>query len=131
MNTTPNNPAKWWLVTWTTYGTWLPGDPRGFRTWRGKVHVLPPAHYAGKNQPAYDPTRYAGQYQAAVEVVEKPVSLLAPQRQAVLEAFVEELSTLAITPSILAVDDRHVHLLARFGKYLIRPTVGRLKSTAT
>jgi REP element-mobilizing transposase RayT len=21
--------ARWWLLTWTTYGTWLPGDPRG------------------------------------------------------------------------------------------------------
>ena len=21
---------RWWLLTWTTYGTWLPGDPRGF-----------------------------------------------------------------------------------------------------
>jgi REP element-mobilizing transposase RayT len=21
-----------WLLTWTTYGTWLPGDPRGFVT---------------------------------------------------------------------------------------------------
>ena len=20
---------RWWLLTWTTYGTWLPGDPRG------------------------------------------------------------------------------------------------------
>ena len=19
-----------WFLTWTTYGTWLPGDPRGF-----------------------------------------------------------------------------------------------------
>jgi REP element-mobilizing transposase RayT len=21
---------RFWLLTWTTYGTWLPGDPRGF-----------------------------------------------------------------------------------------------------
>jgi hypothetical protein len=21
---------RYWLLTWTTYGTWLPGDPRGF-----------------------------------------------------------------------------------------------------
>jgi hypothetical protein len=20
---------RYWLLTWTTYGTWLPGDPRG------------------------------------------------------------------------------------------------------
>ena len=21
---------RYWLLTWTTYGTWLPGDARGF-----------------------------------------------------------------------------------------------------
>ncbi len=21
---------RYWLITWTTYGTWLPGDERGF-----------------------------------------------------------------------------------------------------
>ncbi len=21
---------RYWLLTWTTYATWLPGDPRGF-----------------------------------------------------------------------------------------------------
>jgi hypothetical protein len=21
---------RFWLLTWTTYGTWLPGDERGF-----------------------------------------------------------------------------------------------------
>ena len=21
---------RYWLLTWTTYGTWLPGDDRGF-----------------------------------------------------------------------------------------------------
>jgi hypothetical protein len=33
---------KYWLVTWVTYGSWLPGDPRGFRTFRGREYVPPP-----------------------------------------------------------------------------------------
>ncbi len=26
-------------VTWSTYGSWLPGDPRGFRTRGHRLHV--------------------------------------------------------------------------------------------
>ena len=29
-----------WFITWTTYGTWLPGDDRGW-TERGKGSQLP------------------------------------------------------------------------------------------
>ena len=25
----PESPDRYWLLTWTTYGTWLPGDERG------------------------------------------------------------------------------------------------------
>lgn len=131
MNTTPNTPAKYWLVTWTTYGTWLPGDPRGFRTWRGKVYVPPPARYGDSGESVYDPSRYAESYQVAVDAVERPVLLSTSQRRVVLDALLDDLGTIGITPGILAVDDRHVHLLAQFGKYVIRPTVGRLKSVVT
>lgn len=131
MTTPQSTAAKCWLVTWTTYGTWLPGDPHGFRTWRGKVYVPPPARYANQDAPAYDASRYADRYQAAVDAIERPILLSTSQRRVVLDALLDDLGTIGIMPSILAVDDRHVHLLARFGKYLIRPTVGRLKSIAT
>ncbi len=29
---------KWFHITFSTYGTWLPGDPRGFRAWKHKLH---------------------------------------------------------------------------------------------
>lgn len=28
----------WWHVIWNTYGTWLPGDPRGFRSRGHRIH---------------------------------------------------------------------------------------------
>ena len=41
-------------VIWSTYGSWLPGDPRGFRTRRHRMHVEggyrnppPPGTHAG------------------------------------------------------------------------------------
>ena len=41
---------RWWLLTWTTYGTWLPGDERGFvsRHWlhgESRLHNLPGTAY--------------------------------------------------------------------------------------
>jgi REP element-mobilizing transposase RayT len=42
---------RYWLLTWTTYGTWLPGDERGFvsgvRGRRGdrEIHNQPGAEY--------------------------------------------------------------------------------------
>ena len=42
-----------WLVSWTTYGTWLPGDKRGYCTWRGGVYVPPPKRYASPGEPTY------------------------------------------------------------------------------
>lgn len=39
---------RWWLLTWTTYGTWLPGDERGFvgRVWEAAM--------PGKNRGEFD-----------------------------------------------------------------------------
>ena len=28
----------WWHVTLSTYGSWLPGDQRGFRSRKHKIH---------------------------------------------------------------------------------------------
>ncbi|WP_437230609.1 hypothetical protein SH661x_002053 [Planctomicrobium sp. SH661] len=38
MSANPNE-LVWFHVTLTTYGAWLPGDPRGFRTRHHREHV--------------------------------------------------------------------------------------------
>ena len=45
--------AKWWLVSWTTYGTWLPGDERGYCTWRKRTYVAPPKRFAKPGEPQH------------------------------------------------------------------------------
>ena len=60
-----DHPAKWWLVTFGTYGVWLPGDPRGFQTWRGREYVPPPARYAKPGEATYDPAPHRTRYAAA------------------------------------------------------------------
>jgi REP element-mobilizing transposase RayT len=61
-----------YLITWTTYGTWLPGDERGWVD-RGTPGVQAP-----------DPARQGAAYQ---QLVEAPV-ILDPEQRALVEATV-------------------------------------------
>jgi hypothetical protein len=121
----------WWLVTWSTYGSWLPGDPRGFQTWRGKEYVPPPERYARPGEETYDPAKYAGRHQSAKATTGETVRLSVGQRTCVLEAVVNEIAKLPLIPAALSVSAEHCHLLSKFGALKIRSTVGVLKGEAT
>jgi hypothetical protein len=121
----------WWLVTWSTYGSWLPGDPRGFQTWRGKEYIPPPKRYAKPGEKTYDSKKYATRFQSVNAMVPEPVKLTPGQRQCTVDAVVAEIAKLPLVPAALAVSSEHCHLLSKFGKLPIRPTVGVLKGEAT
>ncbi|QDT18028.1 hypothetical protein [Alienimonas californiensis] len=125
-------PARWWLVTFNTHGTWLPGDPRGFQTWRGRLHVPPPQRYAKPGEATYDPAPHRLRHAAAQRIMKgDPVHLTPKQQGCCLEAMVEEFDVIGVKPSILALNDWHVHTLIRVGGYPIRTAVGRLKAAAS
>jgi hypothetical protein len=120
-----------WLVTWSTRGTWLPGDARGFRTRRGKEYVPPPARYAKHGEAIYDPGAYRERYAAARHACADIVVLTLAEQQLAMEAIVHKLDELPLTPYIIAVGKTHIHVIAAFGQLWIRPTVGLLKAEAT
>jgi hypothetical protein len=122
--------ATWWLVTWTTYGSWLPGDPRGFRTWRGRQYVPPPKRYAAPGEPTYDPRPHASRHRSIAEQTEM-VQLTSEQQQIAMTALIGDMAVLPVTPACVAIDAQHVHLLTEFGRLNIRNTVARLKSVIT
>ena len=100
----PNAWNNWYHVVGSTYGTWLPGDPRGFRTFRHHEHVE--GDY--KNPPpqgSYD-TRHA---ESKRKLKWPPVSLGERQRQVVLGAMVEKLRADGIELIALAVGRHHFH----------------------
>jgi hypothetical protein len=123
--------ATWWLVSWTTYGTWLPGDERGFCTWRGQTYVPPPKRYAKPGEATYRASEHVARHEFAQSICEDPVYLSPSQMQTALAAIVEEIAQINVVPAIMSLGDWHVHLLCQFGKLKIRPTVGRLKAAAT
>ncbi len=93
----------------STYGTWLPGDPRGFRTRGHREHVE--GDY--KSPPKQD---YSMRHEAATDRLKQPPVALSPEAQeaavrGIVHALVQvhELEILAV-----AVGSMHMHLLGRF-----------------
>ena len=78
---------RYWLLTWTTYGTWLPGDQRGFvskfQDEKGRlvIHNLPGT--------PYDADMPALKSEALKAMIGDPVYLNADQAQTIVEQFVE------------------------------------------
>ena len=117
---------KWFHCTTHTYGAWLYGDPRGFRTRHHREHVE--GDY--KNPPpagAYD-TQYA---QSKRLLKQPPVVLSADWRAIVGDALVEMLRRLEAQLLCLSCSGQHVHLLAKMpGGPVPREWVGRAKKHA-
>ena len=123
--------AKWWLVSWTTYGTWLPGDSRGYCTWRGEKYIPPPKRYAKPGEPIYQAQGHVAVRELAEILSEDSVYFNANEKAIAFRAMVEEINQIAIVPAIISVGRWHVHWLCYFGTLRIRSVVGRVKAAAT
>ena len=91
-----------------TYGSWVPGDPRGFRTWRHKQHVegdykSPPA--AGLHDIQHKRSEAAMKRDA--------VRLNTTERQIVAEALADKLREWVFPFVNIAVDATHFHVLVK------------------
>jgi len=115
----------WYHVDGHTYGTWLPGDPRG---WRAKKHRR---HVDGDYR---DPPP-AGTGEALLQrsrrlLKHPPVRLDASQRECAGRALVEMLIRQEVELLVLSIDAMHYHLLGRFRDGQVRRGVGRAKKHA-
>ena len=87
-----NQPIAW-FVTWTTYGTWLHGDPRG--SWdQSGTYVVP------------DERR---RMEAAATLLEEPVTLTEEQRAIVNEVIVQHCALRGWILHARSVRTQHVH----------------------
>ncbi|HWB19719.1 MAG TPA: hypothetical protein VG711_05410 [Phycisphaerales bacterium] len=99
----------WYHVTNSTYGTWLRGDPRGWRARQHREHV----------EGDYKSPPPAGLYErlhvrSKTLLTKPPVLLTWNQRVVVCKAFIEALQFHAISVQEFAVGEKHIHLLAQF-----------------
>lgn len=100
---------RFWLLTTTTYGTWLPGDPRGF--------VSPVCDDAGcsvlHNVPGtpYDADLPRLQRHARKSLKDHPVSLTAQQAAVLLQQFRETADVRGWSLLAVAIMANHVHVV--------------------
>jgi len=108
----PNAWRGWYRGGGCTYGTWLRGDPRGFRTFRHREHVEgdyrnpPPPPEAGVWAPVFERSKRTMRWPA--------VELSAAARDILCRALVDQLRALEVEVIALAVAVNHFHLLARY-----------------
>ncbi|MCG8406090.1 MAG: transposase [Phycisphaerales bacterium] len=116
----------WYHCNGNTYGTWLQGDPRGFRERHHRRHV--DGDY--KNPPP--PGTYDALYAKSVrQLKQRPVRLDKTQRRVAVDAMAEKLLRDGIEVIAAAVDDHHFHLLVRCPDHHPRHWVGRAKKHAS
>ena len=100
--------ARWFHIIWTTYGTWLPGDPRGFRSRDHRIHS------SGNVRRPPPPGEHAGLRGYARRTMRgEPVILTPAERGKVLESLLEKIGSIELLTDTLAVSATHVHLLSR------------------
>lgn len=112
----------WFHIVLTTYGAWLRGDARGFRTRHHREHVE--GDYKNPPPPgAYDTlARYSESL-----LKQSPVVLPADWRPVVGTAIRERLQGLGAQLLVISVSGQHVHAQAKMPLARVRDWVGLAK----
>lgn len=109
----------WYHCMGHTYGTWLPGDRRGFRTRHHREHVE--GDY--KNPPPKG--KYDATFERSRQLMKRdPIYLSRKQRTLVTKLLVESLQRRDLDVAVACVTDVHFHILARFADHNPRHWIG-------
>lgn len=123
----PTPGKRWRLVTISTYASWLPGDERGFRAKRHKIHSS--GDYRGR------PPRgeHAGLHHYAKRISGRPVIIPRRCRAVVGEAILLKLEKLGHRVLSISVSGMHAPVLVELPDDLrvIRHVVGQCKTVAS
>ncbi|MCC7406688.1 MAG: hypothetical protein IT442_01360 [Phycisphaeraceae bacterium] len=108
----------WYHCVLTTYGAWLPGDERGFRTRHHREHV------EGDYRKPPPKGVYAERLQEAAGAMKRDEVVLDRQRQEVVcTAMVSLLESLGVIVRIVAVGRTHAHLFVGFERLETSPGI--------
>ena len=118
----------------TTYGTWLPNDPRGSYSkaiYNAELAALGEIHYGRQNP---QPDRYTmRRFRVTVmpRLSRAPYYLTNQTRLAVADAFARVVDRLSLSVPVCAIMNDHVHFLVWRSKYTIEYLVNQLKGAGT
>ncbi|GAG43474.1 unnamed protein product, partial [marine sediment metagenome] len=118
----------------TTYGTWLPNDPRGSYSkeiYNQELALLGDIRY-GRQNPQPDKERLRRFWTAAEpKLSRRPFFLDSATRPLVARAFGEVARRLGLVVRACAILNDHVHVVVMRSGHRIEYLVGQLKATAT
>ncbi len=115
----------WYHVILTTYGAWLYGDARGFRTRHHREHVE--GDY--KNPPPA--RRYDELARRSRQSLRHPPVMLSPEHRAIVgTALVSSFTNSGYAVSCVAVATQHVHVLVELPTGEARAIAGKAKLKA-
>ena len=116
---------RWHHVVITTYGQWLPGDPRGFRTRGHREHV--DGDY--KRPPKED---YSARHQRSKAALKSdPVCFDRSERERVSDILLCTLDHYELEAAAIGVAATHAHLLAKLPSGNAEQVIAQLKREVT
>src|SRR5438874_5449900 len=117
----------WYHCTLHTYGTWLRGDPRGWRSRRHREHV--DGDY--KHRPPKG--EYDAQFKHSKSLMKRDAVKIDEDKiiEFVLRALVNRLTEFQIPVAVSAFDGIHAHILAQCTKHNPKIVIGIAKQYAT
>lgn len=116
----------WYHCMGHTYGTWLPGDPRGFRTRHHREHI------EGDYKHPPPQGLYDARHEHAKNLMKRdPVFLTVEQRLLIVQLMVESLQRRNFQVVVACVTDVHLHILTRFPDHNPRHWIGVAKKESS
>lgn len=116
---------QWFHVVISTYGSWLPGDPRGFRALHHRVHV------DGDYRSPPTPGSFANFHDNARKKMKFPPRKLRTHERAIVgKALVTKFAEFDAYLMCLAVATSHMHLLVKLPPTQVRTILGTVKGFA-
>jgi hypothetical protein len=113
---------NWYHCVGNTYGTWLPGDPRG---WRSRKHRY---HCEGDYKCPPPPGVYEGMHQQSRERMKRDAILLNDDAKRIAcDAFARKLLQKDIPISAVAITSRGYHIVGQFADRNPRHWIGLAK----
>ena len=97
---------RWFHIQWSTFGAWLPGDPRGFRNHKHRVHS------SGDYRNPPPEGEHAGLLRYAINAMHRdPVALSEDEREVARNAVVLKATMIGVDLACVSVCRKHVHVL--------------------
>jgi len=121
-------------IIFTTYGTWLPNDPRGSYSkavYDAELKALGDPQY-GRQAPQPDGDALRRFWTASRETLNRRQFFIDdPKREIIAEGFERVVRRLGLTVRACAIMNDHVHLLTSRSKHRIEYVIGQFKGGAT